>query len=202
MNQSESKMPATDGIETLDQPLPLMWKSLFFATLLFAFPYLAYLHAGGEGRSLADSYDRALAANMELQFKEIGEVKADRDNVIKFLGRPNWLAFGKSVFKSKCASCHGSDGGGLVGPNLCDDNYKNISDIGDFINVMQNGAGGGAMPAWREKLSTNELVLVASYAASLRGTEPANPKAPLGSVIPAWPKPQAEPEAEPNSETE
>ena len=126
------------------------------------------------------------------QFKEIGEVKADRENVIKFLGRPNWLSFGKSVFKSKCASCHGSDGGGLVGPNLCDDNYKNIRDIGDFVTVMQNGAGGGAMPAWRDKLSTNELVLVASYAASLRGTEPANPKAPLGQVIAAWPEPQPE----------
>ena len=181
-----------DGIETHDNPVPKWWNHLFIATIAFAFPYLAYLHAGGEGRKLTDAYDRSLAANMELQFKEIGEVKADRSNVIKFLGKPNWLAFGKSVFKSKCASCHGSDGGGQVGPNLCDDHYKNIRDIGDFINVMQNGAGGGAMPAWRDRLTTNELVLVASYAASLRGSEPANPKAPLGQVIDPWPKPQPE----------
>ena len=178
-----------DGIETFDPPLPKAWKSIFLATVVFAFPYLAYLHGGGQGRSLVESYDRALAANMELQFKEIGEVRADRENVLKFLGKPNWLAFGKSVFKSKCASCHGTDGGGLVGPNLCDDHYKNIRDVGDFITVMQNGAGGGAMPPWKDRLTTNELVLVASYAASLRGTEPAKPKSPLGQVIPPWPEP-------------
>lgn len=193
--EEDNETSRPDGVDTLDRPLPMAWKSLFFATVLFTFPYLAYLHAGGESRSLVDSYDRALAANMRLQFAEIGEVKADRENVIKFLGRPNWLSFGKSVFKSKCASCHGSDGGGLVGPNLCDDNYKNIRDIGDFIKVMQNGAGGGAMPPWRDKLSTEELVLVASYAASLRGSTPASPKAPLGNVIDAWPQPKSESDA-------
>ena len=66
MSDQKPKLPLADGIETSDRPLPLLWKSFFFATLLFAFPYLAYLHAGGQGRSLVDSFDRALAANMEL----------------------------------------------------------------------------------------------------------------------------------------
>ncbi|KAA5545209.1 c-type cytochrome [Roseiconus nitratireducens] len=183
-----------DGIEEFDNPLPGWWKWLFIATIVFAFPYLAFYHGGAPGRTLADSYDRALAANMELQFAEIGEVRADAENVVKFLGKPSWLAFGKTVFKSNCTSCHGEEGGGKVGPNLTDDYYKNVKKIGDFITVMENGAGAGAMPAWKNRLSTNEIVLVSSYVASLRNTNVAGGMAPLGQEIPPWPEPPEEEE--------
>ena len=92
------------------------------------------------------------------------------------------------------------DGGGLVGPNLCDEEYKNVKDIADILTVLQNGASAGAMPAWKNRLSTNELVLAASYVASLRGTNPPEPKAPEGRVIPPWP--EAPPEEEPAESAE
>ena len=114
--------------------------------------------------------------------------------MIRFLYDESWLNFGKSTFKAHCTSCHGKDGGGLVGPNLCDDQYKNVKDIGDILTVVQNGAKGGAMPPWKTRLSENELVLVSSYVASLRGSSPANPKDPEGSVIAPWPEKPAEDE--------
>lgn len=178
-----------DGIQEFDNPLPGWWKWLFIGSILFAFPYLGYYHNGSGGRSLADGYESALSANMELQFAELGEVTADGDGVLRFLNEPSWLAFGKSVYKTNCVSCHGNDGGGLVGPNLCDDNYKNIRKLGDFITVLQKGAAGGAMPAWNNRLNTNEIVLVSAYVASLRGSEPAKPMAPAGDVIAPWPEP-------------
>jgi len=189
-----------DGIEEFDNPLPGWWKWLFIATIVFAFPYWAFYHGGASGRTLADSYDRALAANMELQFAEIGEVQANGENVVKFLGRPSWLAFGKTVFKSNCTSCHGEDGGGKVGPNLTDEYYKHIKNVDDFITVMENGAGAGAMPAWKNRLSTNEIVLVSSYVASLRGTNVPGGMAPLGQEIPPWPEPPSEDEEESSEE--
>src|SRR6056297_1043714 len=67
-----------DGIREFDNPLPGWWKWLFVATILFAFPYIMYYHGGAEGRSLDDSYQQALAANLQLQFATIGEVSADR----------------------------------------------------------------------------------------------------------------------------
>ena len=118
-----------------------------------------------------------------------------RESVVKYLYDESWLKVGKAVFKTNCVSCHARDGGGLVGPNLTDEEYKNVKDIGDILNVIQNGANGGAMPAWKNRLSPNEMVLVSSYAASLRGTTPAEPKAPEGRPIPAWPEPPAEEEA-------
>lgn len=188
-----------DGIQEYDNPLPGWWKWLFIASIVFTPPYLFWYHNGAEGRSLADQYDRALAANLQLQFAEIGELTADRENVVKFLYEESWLQIGKAVFKSNCVSCHGKEGGGLVGPNLCDDSYKNVKDIGDILNVLQKGANAGAMPAWNNRLSTNEMVLVASYVASLRGSSPAVAKAAEGRVIDAWPERPAvtadEPEA-------
>ena len=181
-----------DGIQEYDNPLPGWWKWLFVASIVFSPPYFFWYHNGVEGRSRSDRFDRAMAANLNLQFAEIGDLTATRENVIKFLDEDSWLQIGKAVFRSNCVSCHARDGGGLVGPNLCDDSYKNVKDIGDILTVLQKGANAGAMPAWNNRLSTNELVLVSSYVASLRGTEPENPKPPEGRVIDPWPEPPAE----------
>jgi cytochrome c oxidase cbb3-type subunit 3 len=176
-----------DGIQEYDNPLPGWWKWLFVASIVLTPPYLFWYHNGAQGRSVADQFDRALAANLQLQFAEIGELTADRENVVKFLYEENWLQVGKAVFKTHCVSCHGKDGGGLVGPNLCDDSYKNVKDIGDILTVLQKGANAGAMPAWSNRLSTNEIVLASSYVASLRGSSPAVAKAAEGRVIDPWP---------------
>ncbi len=177
-----------DGIQEYDNPLPGWWKWLFVASILIVPPYIMYYHGGAEGRSLEDLYDAAYAEHIQLQFAEIGELPLNRESVVKYLYEESWLRVGKATFKTHCASCHGQDGGGIVGPNLCDDDYKNVKDIADILRVIQNGANGGAMPAWKTRLSPNELVLVSSYVASLRGTTPASPKAAEGRPIDPWPE--------------
>ncbi len=62
------------------------------------------------------------------------------------------------------------------------------ADIVSMGGPILNGANGGAMPAWKSKLSVNEIVLVSSYVASLRGTTPATAKAAEGNKIAPWPK--------------
>ncbi len=176
-----------DGIQEYDNPLPGWWKWLFIATILIVPPYLMYYHAGVEGRTLEGLYDKAFAEHIQLQFAEIGELSLTRESVVEYLYEDSWLKVGKAVFRTHCASCHAQDGGGVVGPNLCDEDYKNVKDIGDILTVVQNGANGGAMPAWKTRLSPNELVLVSSYVASLRGSEPAKPKAAEGRPIDPWP---------------
>jgi cytochrome c oxidase cbb3-type subunit 3 len=75
-----------------------------------------------------------------------------------------------------------------VGPNLTDDNWKNVTKLEDIAKVIEVGAANGSMPAWRNRLShVNLIVLTSAYVASLRGTNPANPKAPEGNPIPPWP---------------
>ncbi len=191
-----------DGIQEYDNPLPGWWKWLFVASIVMAPPYFMYYHSGVEGRSVADQYDTKFAAHIELQFAEIGNLPMTRESVVEYLYDDSWLKVGKSVFKTNCTQCHAKDGGGLVGPNLTDEEYKNVKDIGDILDVIQNGANGGAMPAWNNRLSENQMVLVSSYVASLRGTTPAKAKEPEGRKIDPWPaKPPPKEETDPAEES-
>jgi len=184
----ESTGHSYDGIEEYDNPLPGWWKWLFIGSILICPPYWAYYHFGTDGRSTIAGYEVALAANARLQFAEIGELTGDRPTIVKYINEKSWLSFGKSIYQTNCISCHKADGSGLVGPNLTDDHYKNVKNIEDVYTVIANGAAGGAMPAWKTRLSNNEIVLAAAYAASLRGTPvPETAKPPEGALIPAWP---------------
>lgn len=184
-----------DGIEEYDNPLPGWWKWSFIATIVYSILYGLYLHGGAEGRSVEEGYAAAMADNMRLQFQQIGDLQVDEATVFAYLSDPQWLKVGESVFRSHCVSCHGSTGAGLVGPNLTDDYYKHIKTVGDILAVVQNGAAGGAMPAWKTRLHPNEIVLVSSYVGSLRGAAGANPKPPEGQEIPPWTAPEKEPAA-------
>ena len=167
--------------------IPWWWKAVGFAIVLFAMPYFAYFHLGTPGRTAIDWFDVALAKNTELQYAEIGELNQDAPTMVKFLAEPSWLRVGQSVFKTHCVQCHGTSGEGKVGPNLGDETYKNIRSIEDILTVINRGAGGNSMPAWQNKLNSNEIVLVSTYVASLRGTKPDGGKGPEGQVIPPWP---------------
>ncbi len=189
---------AFDGIQEYDNPLPGWWKWLFVGSIVYSLLYLPYYHFGAPGRSVAEKYDVALGENMRLQFAEIGELKPDEATLVRMMNDPGWVKVGESVYRTNCASCHGIDGGGIVGPNLADEHFKNVREITDILRVVQNGAAAGAMPAWKNRLVMNEQILVSSFVASLRGTSPANPKGPEGNIIPPWPEPAAEesPDAE------
>jgi cytochrome c oxidase subunit II len=73
------------------------------------------------------------------------------------------VARGEKVYNNNCAACHKADGAGagpikaLVGSKivLTDDKSQQIA-------IMLNGAGNGAMPAWKQ-LSDTEIAAVITY---------------------------------------
>jgi len=176
-----------DGIQEYDNPLPGWWKFLFWCSIFFAPVYLMYYHTGVQGRSIEDKYGQEMADIFELRYQEIGVLEPDRDTILEYMDKEGWLAVGETVYNSNCISCHGADGGGLVGPNLTDDHWKNVRKVEDIATVIQEGAANGAMPAWKTRMShPNQIVLVAAYVATLRGTNPAKPKEKEGNPIPPW----------------
>ncbi len=176
-----------DGIEEYDNPLPGWWSTLFALTAVFAAFYVVYFHLGEEGKDLISEYDAEAAEVMEIRFGQLGTLTPDRDTLLKYKDDQEWLAAGRAVFQTHCVSCHGKDGGGLVGVNLTDDHYKNVTRIEDIVKVINDGAAGGAMPAWKNRITNvNQLVLTAAYVASLRGTNVAGGRAAEGKPIPAW----------------
>lgn len=174
-----------DGIREYDNPTPSWWHAIFAGTVVFSIFYYTYW----EFSPLASSPQQVLAkrelVEIRRQFAEIGDLKPDASTMAKMMADPKWMAFGESVFRGNCISCHGAQGQGVVGPNLTDDSWKNVKQIEDVCKVVSDGAANGAMPAWKGRLHPNEVVLVASYVATLRGgNAPGRP--PEGNVIPAW----------------
>ncbi|NND98250.1 MAG: c-type cytochrome [Pirellulaceae bacterium] len=193
---------AYDGIEEYDNPLPGWWKWLFIASIVFCPFYWMYYHGDAEGRSIQDQYDVALSANTRLQFAEVGDLEPNRETIVRYTAKENWVKVGRIVFKTNCISCHGRDGEGKIGPNLTDEFYKNVTNIEDIAKVIAKGAGNNAMPAWSNRLHPNEIVLVSSYIATLRGTNVDGGKAPEGKEIDPWPQPPEEPDDETNGEAD
>lgn len=176
-----------DGIREYDNPLPGWWKWLFVLTVVVSPFYLLYFHVGGPDRSVHEQFAAALDANQKKKYADIGDLTADAATLVKFMKDPEWNEVGKSIYKMNCVSCHGAEGGGVIGPNLCDENYKHIKKVEDIVKVINEGVAGGAMPAWATRIpNKNDIVMVSAYVASLRGSSPANPKGPDGSPIAAW----------------
>jgi cytochrome c oxidase cbb3-type subunit III len=188
-NESTAPTPVFDGIQENTNPIPRWWKWILIGTLAFVPMYLLMCHTGAPGSSTVEQFQAAMDANTKKQYQEIGDLVSNEATMVEYLQKPQWVAVGGSIFKANCVTCHGADGGGNVGPNLCDENYKHIKQLPDIIKIVNEGAGAGAMPAWAKRLShPNDAVLVSVYVASLRGSKPQSPKAPDGSPIATWPK--------------
>lgn len=94
-------------------------------------------------------------------------------------------ALARGLFSAHCAVCHSVKGTGINGPNLTDDAYLNVESPSDFFDVISYGRHAKGMPAWEDTLGRAERVLLAAYAASLRGASDGG-RAPEGDVLPPW----------------
>ncbi|MEM9158409.1 MAG: cytochrome c [Verrucomicrobiota bacterium] len=76
---------------------------------------------------------------------------------------------GKAVFAAYCASCHGPEGAGLIGPNLTDAQVLHGSAHEQIRNVIANGIPSKAMPAWSAILSPQQIEDVTLFVESIMG---------------------------------
>lgn len=161
-----------DGIQEYDNPLPGWWTAMFYATIVFSIGYGFFAFARPDWTNVKVMYDNAKAAAEAAEFERIGELSPDKATMMAFLTDPERMSFlstGEAIFQTNCASCHNKNGSGISGANLTDDHYINVKKITDILSVIEEGRNGGAMPAWGNRLSENQIILVGAYVASLRG---------------------------------
>lgn len=175
-----------DGIQEYDNPLPGWWVWLFWVSIIFSAGYWMYYHIG-VGPSLEDKYDRAVVAHVERQLAQLGDLRADNETIIRFMNDEQYMRAMGGVFRAQWAQCHGADGGGLIGPSLADEFFKNVREPSDIFKVIRDGAANGNMPFFADRMREPQMILIAAYVASLRGTEPAAPRVPEGVRIAPWP---------------
>lgn len=170
-----------DGIKELDNNLPRWWVWLFYLTIAFSIVYLCYFHVFGMGMLSAEAYQLEMDRGEALKVAAAERFQAEM-TTMEPSKDPAVMAQGNQTFVTLCAPCHRPDGGGLVGPNLCDDFWIHGDTFGDSLRIIMEGNPVKGMIAWKDTLPPKEIYAVASYIYSLRGTEPINPKPPENQV--------------------
>jgi cytochrome c553 len=95
---------------------------------------------------------------------------------------------GAVVFKMMCASCHGPEGAGLVGPNLTDKEVLHGTTTEEIIKVISNGVPGKAMPPWAAILQKEQIADAADFIKSIMGKNLPSPFAAGKSSVTSFPK--------------
>lgn len=172
-----------DGIQEYDNPMPRWWLASLWITVIFSVIYMLNV-AGigiGEGRIADYEADMAQAAALAAANDPLAGITGERllassqDDATRQLGQ--------TTFTTMCASCHAADGGGGIGPNLTDAHYIHGGRPLEIMRTIVEGVAAKGMPAWGKILKPDQIEAVAGYVIHLRGTTPANPKAPEGTPI-------------------
>lgn len=176
-----------DGIKEYDNPLPNWWLTTFYGAIIFAFIYTIHYEFGGgwtQSKELAEDMSHYKALQQAAAQSKSSEPAESEEQLMAMMSKAENLTLGKEVYVAKCAACHGDQGQGLVGPNLADNFWIHGKGTrADILKVVRTGVADKGMPPWENMLKTEEVMAVAGYAFSLKGTSPANPKAPQGAEV-------------------
>ena len=169
-----------DGIQELDNDLPLWWLWTFFGAIIFSFVYWIHYSFVEDGPSL----DQELSAQMQMIEKQREKSQEVASTGAKQIDQAQLLAHGGKIFATYCASCHGDKGGGTVGANLTDAFWiYGKGQPEDITKIVKEGATSKGMPAWGAILKPFDIQAVTAFVGSLKGTNVENGKAPQGSKV-------------------
>ncbi len=173
-----------DGISELDNKLPPWWIAAFAVTIVFAFVYMYRYHVAHSAPLMIEE--------LEISMKKADEEKAAflaksggnvDENTVKMLDASG-IAAGKALFTANCTPCHGPEGqGATVGPNLTDNYWIHGGKINDVFKTIKYGWVEKGMRSWKDDFSPIQIAQLASFVKSLKGSNPANPKAPQGELF-------------------
>jgi cytochrome c oxidase cbb3-type subunit 3 len=175
-----------DGIRELDNILPRWWVWLFILTAVFAVIYMFYFHVLKMGDLSAAEYKKEMAIGDAIKQESLAKFEASL-TTLEPSKDPAIIEQGHGIFLRLCAPCHRPDGGGLVGPNLCDDYWIHGSNYSDNLRTIVNGVPEKGMLTWKGVLKPAEISAVGSFIYTLRGTHPPNPKPPENQQQPEKP---------------
>ena len=171
-----------DGIKELDNALPPWWKYGFIITIGIAIVYLLNFHVLGYGKNPTEEYQAEMVkAQEKLEAFEAKNVDRIDEANLK-MPETAGINAGKDIYASVCWTCHGKLGEGGAGPNLTDDFWIHKGSLTDIYKSIKIGYPDKGMQKREKNYSPKEINNLAGYIKTLRGTNPANPKAPQGEL--------------------
>jgi cytochrome c oxidase cbb3-type subunit 3 len=155
----------------------------FFLTIIFAFMYFLHYEFGG-GPNLRTELEQAM---LELERSQTSNVQSapleTEESLMAAFAQDGVVALGGAQFATKCASCHGPELGGLIGPNLTDANWLHGKGTRlDILKVIREGVAEKGMPPWGPVMKKDELYAVTAFILSKKGSKPVGAKPPQGDA--------------------
>jgi cytochrome c oxidase cbb3-type subunit 3 len=155
-----------DGIEEEDNHLPFWWLGTLFGAIVFSFGYWLVFHTTKTMPNPGEEY----AADVAALKKSRIEANPMSDEAMAELAKDAAkVEEGKQVFASTCASCHGQQGEGLVGPNLTDKFWVHGSAPTQIARAVSEGFPDKGMPPWGAILGPEKVRKVTAYVITLKG---------------------------------
>jgi cytochrome c551/c552 len=87
------------------------------------------------------------------------------------------------LYAIACASCHGAQGEGDVGPALNTQDFQDQYSDQELFDTINEGHPATPMAAWGENLSDEQIQLLVDYVRVLGGATPAESTAPAESAV-------------------
>ncbi|MBV1905055.1 MAG: c-type cytochrome, partial [Pseudomonadales bacterium] len=140
-----------DGIEELDNPLPMWWVGMFVASVVFGLAYLVWYPGLGnvEGYGQWSAHKQLQEINLAHEerfaplYAELGAM-----DVETMLEDRRAAQVGRRLFLNRCAVCHGPNAQGVHGfPNLSDKDWTWGGRFEDIKASIKNGRV-ASMPGW------------------------------------------------------
>jgi cytochrome c oxidase cbb3-type subunit 3 len=175
-----------DGIKEYDNPMPGWLMAIWWGSLIFSAAYLIfYALSFGEGTMEAEyrgATQEAVSA-VDAYFEANPLVPPSPADLLAGAANPAVLEAGRSRFTRTCASCHGEQAQGLIGPNLTDDRWIHGGTVEQIFQSIAKGWPAKGMPPWGRAVKPEELSALVSYVRSIQGSNPPNARAPEGERV-------------------
>jgi cytochrome c oxidase cbb3-type subunit 3 len=171
-----------DGIRELDNRVPPWFNYLFVGTVIFAFVYMLDYHVLKISPLSESEYITEVQAaeiQKRIAFAADGEID---ETTLAALKDDASIKAGAENYQKYCVSCHGPQGGGVVGPNLTDTYWIHGGDVKNIYSTIKVGVPAKGMIAWQLVFSQKQMQQLASFVLSLQGTNPPGGKAPEGNL--------------------
>ena len=161
----------SDGIEEYDNPLPMWWLGILWASVLFSVVFVPYLAITGwsqEGQYAAE------VAEAEREYAEVRAVASEAASARAAgaaMGAPSAadVEAGKALFATHCVACHGAEARGGIGPDLTDGDWIHGGTRAQITQTVAGGVLEKGMLAWGPVLGEEKVTQVAAFVHALGG---------------------------------
>ena len=154
-----------DGIKyRVETKSPLVFRLLFATLIVWGVAFMGYyLFGGWSSRAEYEGLKKAKELKVAAQKPKVDEgtpLNGGKGS------KTADLAAAKKDFAERCASCHGADAKGGIGPDLTRKQFKYGRSPADLTQTVVEGRPGG-MPSFKNDLSHDKIEGLVQYVLSL-----------------------------------